>query len=171
MSSGIQIYTTTNLDRFIAEELFGWKWMAYDGKPMINHPQYREGDIRVREFFSPESLKNKRWQEYWGEKNGAEATGDEPLSYRYCSSYGPAMVPRYSSSRDDAFEMEREIRRRKLWPKYETILAQQCRAMRKNGTINYERMHFASLTNRCLAALAVVGSKYIEQQDPGGPEA
>ena len=150
------MWQTTDLDHAVAEELFGWKWMAFKGIPIRDAPGYPE-KCRVRRFISPESLKNKRWKEYFAETNGAPATGEEPLSYCYCSSRGPEMVPHFSGHADAVREMEDEINRRGLWDKYADALAAQVGGSPKN-------LMRAKCEDKCIAALVAVGSKYIREE-------
>lgn len=155
----VKMWQTTDVDYAIAEEFFGWKWLSFLGTPMRDHPDYvtsRNGNehIRVRQFFSPEALKSKRWKEYFVAHDAKPATGEEPLSYAYCSSAGPAMVPHYSGDFNDCRKMEDEIRRRELFETYHEMLMCQV-------GIEDESIHFASCEDRCLAALATIGSKYV----------
>lgn len=73
------------LDELIAIHLFNWKWMAWVGTPVRSTPGYPK-HCRVRQFMPPETYNSHRWRETFAAKEGREATGDEPLSYRYCSS-------------------------------------------------------------------------------------
>lgn len=152
---------TTPLDHAIAEEFFHWKWMAFMGVPTRDAENYPAERI-VRQFMSPEQLKNPKWQAYFAEHQGREASEDhsEPLSYRYCSSMGPAMVPHFSGHDGPAAAMEREIRRRELWTGYRKVLWAQI----TNGSeeeIDESRIADAEHADRCIAALAVIGSKYV----------
>ncbi len=108
----------------IATKLFGWKWIAYIGRPMNSHPEYRTREkMRVRRFVSPQLLANKNWIKHFESIGGyADAIGDEPLDYCYCSSMGPEIVPCYSSSEAACEEMQTEIVRRGLWEKYQDSL-------------------------------------------------
>lgn len=63
----------------------GFQWIAFDGTPIRGTPGYPE-TMRVRQFMSPKQMKNRAWKAFFRERNGAPATGDEPLSYKYCSS-------------------------------------------------------------------------------------
>lgn len=79
----------------IAQHCFGWKWMAWPGRPMRSHPQYDIVDeMMVRTFMSPEQMQRvheePNWVDYW-KRTGhqmVEATGEEPLAYQYGSSAG-----------------------------------------------------------------------------------
>ena len=84
-------------DEQIAEKLFGWKWMAFDGIPIKGTSDYPRKQ-RVRQFLSGKQLKSKRWREHMKANEGAPAIGDEPLSYTHCSSGCTAeMIPPYTS--------------------------------------------------------------------------
>jgi hypothetical protein len=87
-------FTAEQVER-IAIHCFGWKWMAWPGRPIKSHPEYATGSkIMVRTFLSPEQQQRletePNWVDFW-ERTGhvaVEATGDEPLAYCYCSSRG-----------------------------------------------------------------------------------
>lgn len=49
----------------------------------------------VQAVVSPRQLADERWQEYLAAKDARDATGDEPLSYTYCSSNGPEYPPKF----------------------------------------------------------------------------
>jgi hypothetical protein len=96
------------IDELILTKLLGWKWMSFLGMPTNDHPNYRDPDVRekglrVRELFSPKQLESQGWQEYFEKHEGREADGTEPLSYRYCSSMGPARPPRLFILVDDSW--------------------------------------------------------------------
>lgn len=82
-----------NLHDQILTQVLGWKWMSYIGKPCRGTEGYPE-DCRVRQLMSPRQLESQKWKDYFAGCEGREADGTEPLSYRYCSSVGPAMPPR-----------------------------------------------------------------------------
>jgi hypothetical protein len=82
------------LNEELAIKLLGWKWIAFDGIPIRTAPGYPD-QCRVRELFSPEEQASKGWQDFFAEHNASDATGDEPLSYAYCSSSGPGRVPQF----------------------------------------------------------------------------
>ena len=81
------------LDEEIAIRVLGWQWMSFVGVPTRGIEGY-PAKRRVRELFSPKQLKSKEWQEYFEKHEGKEADMTEPLSYRYCSSQGPAVPPK-----------------------------------------------------------------------------
>jgi hypothetical protein len=83
----------------VAEALFGWKWMSWFGIPIHGTPAY-PAKCRVREFMSPKTMSSKRWQSFFAQHDGVEATGDEALAYSYCSSQGGERVPSYFGSED-----------------------------------------------------------------------
>jgi hypothetical protein len=74
--------------------LLGWKWVSFIGIPHNEHPTY-PAECRVRQLLSAKQLKNKYWREMLDANDAQPATGEEPLSYRYCSSQGPARVPEF----------------------------------------------------------------------------
>ena len=161
-----QMWQTTKLDEAIAEEFFGWRWLAYSGRPMRGHPDYHK-EIRVRRFYPPlESIKSKsvrkQWEDYFARVPHEQASGEEPLCYSYCSSNGPHRVPHFSGHWDAIRELEVEIDRRKLWNDYESRLATICDAWAKDGIINQRKLRKATCEQRCVAALAAIGSKYIK---------
>jgi hypothetical protein len=85
-----------DIDAELAVRLLGWKWMSFMSRPVSSHPLYEtRQEIRCRQLFSPSQLADPRWSKYLAERDACEATGDEPLSYAYCSSNGPAMVPTF----------------------------------------------------------------------------
>lgn len=153
----MEVWQTTNLDEAVAEEFFGWKWMAYRGIPVRGTPGYPQECI-VRQFLSVDAVKNPRWQEFLKENDGRETTGDEPLAYCYCSSQGPAIVPHFSGHHRDIATLEKELRRRKLWSQYRQHLWAQIGG---DGEIEEDRLADADCESRCIAALAVVGSKHV----------
>lgn len=162
----IEIWKTTDLDRYVAEELFGWKWIAFHGHPIRGRERCTPPKCKVRQFFPPDIFKNERWKEHFENSQWAPATGDEPLAYCYCSSMGPHTVPHFSGHEHDCVAMEKEIRKRKLWKEYRECLAGQI------GSDDEERLHFANCESRCIAALAAVGSKYVfpDESNDQGPE-
>ena len=78
----------------LAVLFLGYKWIAFNGKPVKSHPDYPK-DMRVRRLFSPEQLDEPRWADWLKERNAEPATGEEPLSYCYCSSQGFPHVPNF----------------------------------------------------------------------------
>jgi hypothetical protein len=89
-----------DLTEELAIRLLGWKWMSFVGIPTRGTEGYPR-ECRVRRLFSPQELKDKRLKDYFQKHDLAEATGEEPLSYAYCSSQGPAIPPRFIILVDD----------------------------------------------------------------------
>lgn len=81
------------LDELILTQVLGWKWLSFIGIPTRDTEGY-PAECRVRQLFSPKQLKSKEWQEHLAKCEVRDADGTEPLSYRYCSSMGPARPPR-----------------------------------------------------------------------------
>ncbi len=80
----------------LAVRLLGWKWMAFDDIPIKGTPGY-PAECRVRQLFSAKQLANAKWRKYLEEHNASDATGEEPLSYTYCSSgCNAARLPRFT---------------------------------------------------------------------------
>ena len=98
----MRIIKKHGLDEVILTQVFGWKWMSFEGIPTRSTKGYPE-KCRVRELFSPKQLKSKNWQKYFKEREGREADGSEPLSYSYCSSMGPTPPPRLFILVDDSW--------------------------------------------------------------------
>lgn len=169
-SMNVKMWKATSLDFAVAEELFGWKWWSYFGRPVRSHPEYPK-EMRVRRFYPPLESLCDQWQDHFKRNPHEPAIGDEPLCYSYESMNGPHDVPHFSGHRDACEDMEREIAKRGLFEKYFDFLAQQTRAKRQNGTINEKKRHFAKCEDRCLAALATVGSKYVQIGEPNIGEA
>lgn len=157
-----KIWQTTAMDEAVAEELFGWKWLAFTCRPTRSHPEYPK-EMRVRRFYPPVESLGKQWAAYFKEHPHEPATGDEPLSYCYCSSNGPHMVPHFSGHEDAILQMEKELHRRKLWDDYQGFLAAR---VRSDDTA---KLRFASCEDKCIAALAAVGSKYVTAEDHESP--
>ena len=159
----VKMWKPTELDHAIAEEFFGWKWMSSLGKPTKGHPDYYGDNIRVRRFHPPESLTSKDWKAYWAKHDGREADGTEPLDYCYCSSAGQASVPHYSGDHSAVSALEKELRKRKFWSNYRMQLwAQVIQADTDGKDIDEERLADADCRTRCIAALAVVESKFVK---------
>jgi hypothetical protein len=156
-------WQTTELDHAIAEEFFGWKWMASMCIPVRSASGYPK-ERMVQQFMSPQSLSSPQWQGHWEKNQGREADGTEDLAYCYCSSCGPEMVPHYSGHLSAIAELEREIRRRDLWYQYRDQLWLQVSEQTENMTIDEELLADAGCETRCVAALAVIGSKYVAAQ-------
>lgn len=80
----------------LAIRLLGWKWMSFVDVPVPLTPGY-PAKCRVRQLFSKAQLADPGWIEFLKDRSGAEATGDEPLSYSYFSSGGMvAQLPRFT---------------------------------------------------------------------------
>lgn len=158
------MWQTSDLDYYVAEVFFGWRWLAFNDIPVRGTPGY-PAECRVRRFYPPddelaESERGKRrWAEYFAERPHEPANGDEPLDYCYCSSNGPHCVPHFSGHADACQELEREIRKRGLWSRYMEILAVQI------GSTDDPDLYLAPCDQKCIAALAAVGSKYVVQGD------
>ena len=104
--------TNQEINERIATELFGWRWVSWVGIPTKGTPHY-PAPCRVRQFISPGHITPVAWQQRVDEAGGRDADGTEPLSYRYCSSLGPEMVPEFQG-KDDVQVL---IQVRKLWKK------------------------------------------------------
>ena len=80
----------------LAIRLLGWKWMSFVGVPVKGTEGY-PNKCRVRQLMSAAQLNGKEWREYFRDHEGADATGDEPLAYTYCSSgRSDAPLPRFT---------------------------------------------------------------------------
>lgn len=156
-----RMWQTTPLDHAIAEEFFGWRWLAYQGRPVRSHPEYPK-EMRVRRFYPPDtelakSKSNKQaWKEHFVECPHEPAKGDEPLCYCYESSMGPHMVPHFSGHAEAIAKLERELVKRKLFDRYQKILA-VCIGSSVPGDLAT-----AECEDKCIAALATVRSKHID---------
>lgn len=83
-----------NCDEEFAVKFLGWKWMSFLSRSTKSHELYKTGqEIRCRQLFSARQLANEDWAAWLNSKDACEATGEEPLSYAYCSSNGPAFAP------------------------------------------------------------------------------
>ena len=89
----MKIIEQHGIDELILTQVLGWKWMSFVGIPVRGTEGYPQ-EMRVRELFSPKRLESMDWQRYLANREGNEADGTEPLSYRYCSSVGPERPPR-----------------------------------------------------------------------------
>lgn len=90
-----------NMAEELAIRLLGWKWVSFVGIPVKGTEGY-PNKCRVRQLMSAAQLKNKEWQAYLQDHQGADATGDEPLAYTYCSSgRNDARLPRFTILVDD----------------------------------------------------------------------
>lgn len=157
----MEVWQTTSLDEAVAEEFFGWRWRAYIGKPIRGTPGYYGPDkMHVRQFMSPETMADPDWQDHFARKEGRPADGSEPLAYCYCSSCGPEMVPHFEGHAEAVAMLEKELRRRKLWDKYREQLWMQ--VGRGAAKINEAKLAAAKPKDRCIAALAVVGSRFVK---------
>lgn len=145
---------SAQLDAAIAEKFFGWKWMAFVDTPTKAHPEYPR-DVRVRRFFSSESLSGTSWIKFFGDRGGEQATGDEPLAYCYCSSGGPQRVPHFSGDESAAVQMEWQICTRGLWERYAAELWESVDRFAEPD-VDEGCLSGPSCRTRCLAALSVV---------------
>lgn len=158
----IEFWQTTELDHAIAEEFFGWKWMAFRGIPVRGTKDYPTKQI-VRQFFPPKSLENPEWIEFLAKNEGRRADGSEPLSYRYCSSVGPASVPHFSGHDSAIADLERELRRRGLWTDYRNQLWVQVTQQTDDMQIEESTLADADHKSRCIAGLALVDSRFLSE--------
>lgn len=160
------IWQTSDLDYCIAEELFGWRWLAYMGRPTRSHPDYPK-EMRVRRFYPPmkdmgSKIVREQWEEHFQQVPHEPATGDEPLCYSYCSSNGSHRIPHFSGHWEAVRKMEIEIERRGLFEEYEKWIAGRVGAISEEGEItDRKKVRAAGCEERCIAALATVGSKYV----------
>lgn len=81
----------------LAIELFGWRWISFIGIPVRGTEGY-PAKMRVRRLLSPEVI--PAWMSST-KHEAADATGDEPLCYAYCSSGGGPLMPECLAHRDD----------------------------------------------------------------------
>ena len=153
MFTTVTFRQSTDLDYLVAMELFGWRWLAWHGRPTHSAPDYPR-ERMVRRFFPPDSELDPSWMDYFKEVSHVPATGDEPLAYCYCSSRGPHPVPHFSSDDGAIRDMEKEIHKRGLWNKYQEAIAAQV------GPDSYA-IASAAPAFKCAAALIAVGSKYV----------
>lgn len=109
--------TAVDLNEQVAQKFFGWRWLAYFGRPTRAHPEYPK-EMRVRRFFPPDTELGERWAEWFAHRPVSPANGDEPLCYCYSSSMGPHIVPDYTGDENAIREMERELHRRGLLKAY-----------------------------------------------------
>lgn len=159
----------TGLDRAVAEEFFGWRWMAFFGHPTKSTPGY-PAEMRVRQFMSPKQLKDKQWKDFFAKNEGAPATGNEPLSYAYWSGRGVELVPRFTRSLDAAAQVEAKIRKSKRrWDRFRKQLWVQVvgrSLLESEIQIDERRLSAATPEQRCIAALAVVDSQFLHPKEP-----
>lgn len=134
----------TELSQAISQAMFGWRWVSFQGIPTIDTDGY-PNETRVRQFFSPEQLAHQQWIDYFAKHGGADATGDEPLSYRYCSSYGPACYPDFAADENEFRKVASKLVEANLWDKYVAELKRRS----KKPSPEY----WASLALRCRVAL------------------
>lgn len=156
-----QFWQTTPLDFAIAEEFFGWRWLTHVGIPTRSAPNYPE-KRPVRRFFPPDSELNKQWFAHFERVPHEPSKGDEPLCYCYCSSNGPHLVPHFSGHANAIQKLEAEIERRGIMDDYLGQLAAQA-GCEVEETAKLMR---ATCEQRCIAALAVIGSKYVTMEQP-----
>jgi hypothetical protein len=154
-------WQTSDLDYLIAEEIFGWKWLAYIGIPVRGTPGYPQ-TCRVRRFFPPETLSQESYEKWAVEHEAGPATGAEPLDYAYCSSCGPAPVPHFSGHAEAARMLEKELhkRGRTIWERYLSALAECV----EDG----EPLQLASCDAKCLAALVAIDSPNVRRVSQDG---
>ena len=62
----------------------GYKWKAWRGIPVKGTPGYPDS-CQVRQLLSPDQLASWKWKSFFESVSATDATGDEPLSYSYCS--------------------------------------------------------------------------------------
>ncbi len=155
-----RFFANTDLDHAVAEQFFGWKWMAYYGRPTHDNAGYPR-ECMVREFLSPAATNSEGWVRYLAENQGREADGSEPLAYCYSSANGPARVPAYSADFNAVHEMETELRTLNAWDLYRLQLWVQIQTGGSGLKINEALLAAAECEARCVAALAVVGSKFV----------
>ena len=94
--------TGAELNEAVAKTIFGWRWLSWIGIPVKGTPGYPK-PCRVRQFMSPDAMRNQRWLDFWKRPDVGEvreADGTEPLSYVYCSSQGMETPPMYSGWED-----------------------------------------------------------------------
>ncbi len=106
------------VNKRIARELFGWRWMSWIGIPTKGTPGYPK-ECRVRQLLSPVAMEKRGsdyWRAYLADRDWRDADGSEPLAYCYCSSMGPEMVPDFGGE-DDVKVL---VQVRKLWKKHST---------------------------------------------------
>lgn len=157
------VWQTTELDRLIAAEFFGWRWLAFTGRPTREHPEYRTENadkILVRQFFPPRKTMHKNWDRWFAENPTQPATGEEPLSYCYCSSHGPHMVPHFSGHDHEFRAVIEELEQRRKFDEYLKHLGNIV------GSDKPNKIFRAKPEERCIAALAAIGSKYVTIGEP-----
>ena len=91
-------------NELIAAVYFGYRWMAWRGRPTTSHPDY-PAECMVMQFMSPEQLDDIRWQQFFDENNAQDVTGSDrseyALAYTYSSSgCTAAIVPNYLGADD-----------------------------------------------------------------------
>lgn len=148
------IWQETELDRIIAHEFFGWRWLAFNGIPIRDTPGY-PNETRVRQFFPPRESLGKQWQRWFAQSGEVtEADGTEPLSYRYCSSMGPHIVPHFSGHDNEFPQVADELKKRGKWGAFVLHLG-------KITGNSLSKMMDATPEEKCLAALAAIESKFV----------
>lgn len=155
----ITLHTNTKLDYAVAEDLFGWEWLAYRSRPTRNHPDYyteNATNVLVRRFFPPLRSLDSIWAVWRENKQPVPAKGDEPLAYCYESSAGPHPVPQYSSDFGSGLVLK-EIKRRRIVRRFAAELQASV------GSNKIEKLLFATPEQKCIAALAAVDSKHIQR--------
>ena len=161
-----QIWQTTILDEWVAEAIFGWKWMSFIGIPVKGTPGYPK-EMRVRQLMSPKQLRMPEWERHFQLHDAREADGFEPLAYCYCSmGASNALVPHFSGHLSAVAMMEKEVRDRGLWDKYRTQLWAQVTEQSEDLEITDEaKLANADCEDRCISAIAVVNPEWLEKQE------
>lgn len=93
----------SDLQRDVAERVMGWRWVAFEGVPTRDTAGY-PAKCRVRMFCPPDMIESNA--DTWI----GEATGDEPLSYKYCSSSPAPFVPDWHSDPGAAWQVVERMR-------------------------------------------------------------
>jgi hypothetical protein len=100
-------------DCFLAEQLFGWKWISWHGIPVRGTPRYPT-KCRVRQLLSPEKAADPAWRDCLGHRadEKREAVGTEALAYAYGSNTGIAAdnVPHYTTTASDDYYVLEQAR-------------------------------------------------------------
>lgn len=120
----------SELDRQVAEKVFGWKWLSWIGIPVHSAPNYPV-QCRIRSFVSPETRANSDWIWFWEGRDVRAATGNEPLAYRYCSSQPGELPPCYHGC-DDIKVLE-EVRTKWTRKRVDLFLVELARIWGERG--------------------------------------
>lgn len=155
------IWRTTDLDCMVAEEIFGWRWYAYDGghyRGVMDGGKGRDGyvEARVRAFMSPKTAKDKDWKHL----NVTECTPDEIKTLPIAYSYYPPRIEHASGQHGAVAKMEAVLKKRKIHRRYCELLAEivGCESLKTAWKLLY-----ATCEQKCIAALSAVDSKYIQR--------